>query len=272
MAYLLSWLAEALEDAGLRVAEQPGWRTRGRGEMAAPRGVMIHQTGSPMIGNAPSLGVITEGREDLPGPFAQLCLGRDGTFYVVAAGRAAHAGKGEWQGVASGNASFVAIQVEHFSGEVEEPWPEAQLQALSRGTAAILKRLNADAALCCGHKEYAQPLGRAADPDLDMDQLRQAIAVVLAGQAPPLAQIPPRDPYDRATLRRGDRGDDVASIQKALRLKPDGMFSAQTEAAVRAFQRKKGLLPDGVVGPKTWAAAAPTAAPALQLARLAQAG
>lgn len=272
MAYGLTWLAEVLEDAGLRVAEQPGWRTRGHGDMDPPRGVMVHQTGAPMIGNAPSLGVVTEGREGLSGPLAQLCLGRDGTFYVVAAGRANHAGQGEWQGVSSGNASFIAIQVEHFSGEAEEPWPEVQLQALSRGAAAILKRLKADSRMCCGHREYARPEGRVNDPELDMNAVRQAIAAVTAGEAPPPAPIPTRDPYDRPTLRRGDRGDDVTALQKALRMKPDGVFSAQTEAAVRAFQRKKGLVPDGIVGPKTWAAAAPTAAPALQLARLAQAG
>jgi len=272
MAYSLSWLAEVLEDAGLRVAEQPGWRTRGRGDVGPPRGVMIHQTGAPMIGNAPSLGVVTEGREGLAGPLAQLCLGRDGTFYVVAAGRANHAGEGAWQGVTTGNSSFIAIQVEHFSGEAEEPWPDVQLEALSRGAAAILKRLNADPRLCCGHKEYAQPQGRVNDPGLDMDEVRQAIGAVMAGEAPPMSLIPPRDPYDRPTLRRGDKGEDVAAFQKALKLKPDGVFSGHTEATVRAFQRKKGLVADGIVGPKTWAAAAPAAAPALQLARLAQAG
>jgi hypothetical protein len=38
-------------------------------------------------------------RPDLSGPLAQLCLGRDGAFYIIAAGRAYHAGAGNWQGV-----------------------------------------------------------------------------------------------------------------------------------------------------------------------------
>jgi hypothetical protein len=37
MTFSLAWIPEVLEDAGLKVAEQPGWRTRGRGEMGAVR-------------------------------------------------------------------------------------------------------------------------------------------------------------------------------------------------------------------------------------------
>lgn len=55
-----------------------------------------------------------------------------------------------------------------------------------------------------------------------------------------------------------DRGEDVAVIQRALStiglLPPaeiDGIFGAQTKAAVAEFQRQKGLDSDGLVGPKT---------------------
>ena len=33
----------------------------------------------------------------------------------------------------------------------------------------------------------------------------------------------------------------------------NGIFDASTEAAVRQDQRDRGLVPDGIVGPRTWA-------------------
>src|SRR3954470_7068547 len=98
MAFSLTWLAEVLEDAGLKVAEQPGWRIRGRGPMGSGRGIICHPPAGPANGTMPSLSLITNGRPDLSGPLAQLGLGRDGTFFVVAAGRANHAGRGVWKG------------------------------------------------------------------------------------------------------------------------------------------------------------------------------
>lgn len=60
------------------------------------------------------------------------------------------------------------------------------------------------------------------------------------------------------TLRRGDHGPDVLLLQESLRAKgfspgrADGRFGPATEAALLAFQRARGLLPDGVAGPVTW--------------------
>src|SRR5215475_8543429 len=90
-----------------------GWETRGRGEMGTVKGVMCHHTSGAPTGNMPSLGVVTNGRSDLPGPLAQLCLGRDGTFFVVAAGRCNHAGLGNWQGLTSGNSYLIGIEAEN---------------------------------------------------------------------------------------------------------------------------------------------------------------
>ena len=70
--------------------------------------------------------------------------------------------------------------------------------------------------------------------------------------------------YPGAPLRRGDRGAAVAQLQTMLnqvsrdfpaipRLREvDGVFDADTEEAVRAFQEVFGLAADGVVGRATW--------------------
>lgn len=61
-------------------------------------------------------------------------------------------------------------------------------------------------------------------------------------------------------IRRGSRSEAVRDVQHrllgaGLRVEPDeldGTFGLSTEAAVREFQRRRGLPPDGVVGPDTW--------------------
>jgi peptidoglycan hydrolase-like protein with peptidoglycan-binding domain len=252
MAFSLTWLPEVLEAAGLKVAEQPGWRTRGNSEMGTIRGVMCHHTAGPSQGNMPSLGIITNGRPDLSGPLSQLGLGRDGTFYVVAAGRANHAGTGSWQGLVTGNSNFIGIEAEH-TGMPGVPWPAVQMDAYRRGVAALLKKVGASPRMCCGHKEYALPQGRKPDPTFDMDDFRTSVEAIMAGVAPPLL-IPPQDDKDRPTLRRGDRSEHVRDVQLKLGITPaDGIFGSHTEAAIREFQRKNGLVPDGIVGPKSWA-------------------
>lgn len=253
MTYALVWLPEVLLQAGLKVAVQPGWEDRGRRDMGAVRGVICHHTAGPRAGNMPSLGLITNGRPDLAGPLAQLGLGRDGTYYVVAAGLANHAGAGTWQGVVTGNTSFIGIEAEN-AGVADDPWPEIQIDAYARGVAAILARIGAGAQMCCGHKEYALPVGRKVDPAFDMTAFRARIERILSGQNP-LSLIPRQDHLDRPTLRRGADGDVVAQLQAALGVAPaDGAFGPHTEAAVRAFQRDHQMVPDGIVGPKTWAA------------------
>jgi len=61
------------------------------------------------------------------------------------------------------------------------------------------------------------------------------------------------------TLQEGDTGQPVAFLQKQLNkqgasLDADGVFGPATEAAAMAFQRRAGLVVDGIVGAKTWAA------------------
>jgi len=66
----------------------------------------------------------------------------------------------------------------------------------------------------------------------------------------------------RDTIRKGAKGPTVVEAQGLLlragyslpKHGADGSFGAETEAAVKAFQQAHGLMADGIVGPKTWAA------------------
>ena len=55
MAFSLTWLPKVLLNAGLKVAEQSGWRGRGRGDVGPIKGVICHHTAGPLNGNMPSL-------------------------------------------------------------------------------------------------------------------------------------------------------------------------------------------------------------------------
>lgn len=250
MAFKLHWLAGVLRAAGCKVEEQPGWQTRGRGDMGTVRGVLCHHTAGARTGNAPSLKLVRDGRPDLPGPLSQLVLGRDGTFYVLAAGRCNHAGNGGWQGVTAGNSSFIGIEAENM-GTGADPWPEVQIEAYARGVAAILKHIGAGAIMCAGHKEFALPRGRKIDPSFNMAAFRERVAFYMGQPNNAAVPVEATDPV-RDMLQRGDHGQDVKHLQHLLGIGDDGDFGGGTEAAVKAFQAAHGLTPDGKVGPATW--------------------
>lgn len=262
MAFSLIWLPQVLRAAGLTVREEPGWQNRGRGEMGTVMGVICHHTGGGRQGNIPSLNVLINGRAAAPGvsrlqgPLSQLGLARNGTWHVIAAGRCNHAGEGIWQGLTNGNSNFIGIEAENTGGANDFPWPQAQMEAYQRGVAAILKHIRRGPEFCAGHKEWALPKGRKKDPTFDMVAFRAGVAALLNQSVPP---PPPPHPgvETRPTLRRGARGPLVALIQNKLRVNAGGAlgtFGPATEAAVMAFQRSRGLMDDGIVGPGTWAA------------------
>ncbi len=61
------------------------------------------------------------------------------------------------------------------------------------------------------------------------------------------------------TLRFGDRGSAVRVLQRLLvskryPIRIDGDFGVLTETAVKAFQSRRGLTVDGIVGSRTWRA------------------
>jgi peptidoglycan hydrolase-like protein with peptidoglycan-binding domain len=83
----------------------------------------------------------------------------------------------------------------------------------------------------------------------------QTVGALQAAPPPP----PPPPPPSAITrlLAMGCVGDDVRTLQDALRnagFDPgasDGDFGPMTDAALRAFQAANGLVVDGVAGPAT---------------------
>lgn len=180
----LTNLARVLRAAGLKVEEVGDWTGRGHGGLISVRGIMWHHTAGAKRGNYPSLGVVRDGRSGLPGPLSQLGLGRDGTWYVIAAGRAWHAGEGSASFVPAnrGNDYLIGIEAEN-SGTSSDPWPEVQLESYRRGTAALLNAYNLSANRMIGHKEWAP--SRKIDPhSLNMDSERNRVAAYMRNPNP----------------------------------------------------------------------------------------
>lgn len=172
-----TWIFDAAKATGYPVVEVDGWQTRGSSTFD-PRGLVWHHTAGPSTGDAPTLNLVVNGRSDLPGPLSQFVLGRSGTIYVVAAGRANHAGEGGWRGL-SGNSSVFGIEAEHV-GRTGVAWPDVQLDAYLKLSAELAKRGGFTADMVCGHKEWAPT--RKVDPiDLDMNDMRRRIAQTMEG-------------------------------------------------------------------------------------------
>lgn len=64
----------------------------------------------------------------------------------------------------------------------------------------------------------------------------------------------------KPTLKKGSRNEAVKTWQLFLNIHGyscgdvDGIFGSKTETAVKAWQKHHGLVADGIIGPKTWAA------------------
>jgi hypothetical protein len=248
-----TWLADVLRAAGLKVAEVEGWKTRGHAAMGVVKGVLCHHTAGGRTGNMPSLNTVINGRADLAGPLCNLGLGRDGTWYCVAAGLAYHAGRGSWQGVTAGNSQMIGVEAENTGLGNDQPWPEVQMDAYARGVAAVLQHVGSAPIMCAGHKEYCSPPGRKIDPTFDMSAFRLRVSGCMNGAAVRPA-IPAKDAQQRQTLRRGAKGSQVVALQRALGIQVDGIFGPGLESKLREFQRRHGLTADGILGPATHAA------------------
>lgn len=221
------WLADAARLTGYPVAELSGWKSRGHGGMTSVEGVVCHHTAGPKTGEYPSLQVVRDGRAGLPGPLANLGIGRSGTIYVVAAGLAYHAGVSSWAGYSDLNYRFLGIEAES-TGLGTGDWTPEQLDCYPRLVAALLYYMRRNASRACAHRECAP--GRKIDPTgIDMPAFRARVGQMLAD---PLHLIP-----------RG--GVESPSAPPALRLEDDMIYIKTQDPETNATWT--GLLCGGVL-------------------------
>jgi hypothetical protein len=148
----LTWIGDALKAAGLRVVYEDGWKSRGHGSFTQARAVMLHHT----AGNYPGdLSLVINGRADLDGPLCNLYLAPDGVFHVVAAGKAYHAGGGQWHDLPRDQGNAYAIGIECSTGPNGDPVVGAQYGAMIAGARALLDAAKLPRSEVCAHKEYS---------------------------------------------------------------------------------------------------------------------
>jgi hypothetical protein len=177
-ALMVTNLAEILRNAGLNVTEVDGWETHAHGPLTDVRSIIIHHTAGSPTDDYPSLSIVRDGRPDLSGPLAQLGLGRNGTWFTIAAGLSYHAGVVTDPTLYS-NQYAIGVEAEGVGLPATDTghiyWPEVQWESYVRGVRALKKAFNVSTEHVRGHKEICSPAGRKIDPNFSMDEFRNAL-------------------------------------------------------------------------------------------------
>ena len=180
---------DALRAEGVEVVEIGDWQTHNRshkGPWGPVHGVMIHHAATR--GSAPTVELCRTGHAELPGPLCHGVITKDGTVHLVGYGRADHAGLGDDdvlraviaekrlppknEANTDGDRHFYGFACED-QGDDEDPWPEAQLDAIVRAAAAVCRHHGWTEHSVLGHLEW-QP-GRTDPLGLSMAWLRERV-------------------------------------------------------------------------------------------------
>ena len=163
----LTGLDRVLNDSGVKWTARPGWATRTahRGGLVAMRAVMWHTTESSAATfntgrDAPTLGYVESG---LGYNLYNILIGRSGRAYLIAAGTAAHAGKGTGHGLPTNNGNRYSVGISFDANNNSHPVTAAQLETGARLGAAFDREWN-NSLRHVMHGEYARPKGRRTDP------------------------------------------------------------------------------------------------------------
>ena len=167
-------LLRAVKASGLPYTVVGGAASRGRGTMRSIETITLHHTATPrsyaLSQDYPTMNVVKNGRPGLPGPLAQLGLGRSGRVYLIASGIANHAGRS--RATSMTNPHAIGIEAEGAN----EAWPAAQYDAYVRLVRALLDEFDLPTSRALRHAETCSPAGRKVDASFNGDSFRKAVA------------------------------------------------------------------------------------------------
>ena len=168
----LTWLADELRAAGLRVVECDGWKTRSRSsggyESGRPWCVMWHHTASSTgCSAANDVGYMLNPNNEAY-PTANLYVSRDGEVWVMAAGATNTNGKGSGERrtsrgtVPSDSMNTYAVGVEIGNNGQGEPYSKACIDAAFTTSLTVCRKLGLLPTDVIHHQAYASD--RKVDP------------------------------------------------------------------------------------------------------------
>lgn len=280
-------LVKALKAEGVKVVEVDGWRTHERdaatGKDFGPvNGVVIHHTVTS--GTQNSVDICWDGYAALPGPLCHGVIDKKGVVYLISKGRSNHAGSGDPdvktavvnesygdyppdpnENTVDGNDFLYGFECVNL-GDGNDPWPEAQLEAMVKASAAICRFYGWSAKSVIGHKEWTNT---KIDPrGIDMKNFRSTIQEVLNSGASGSggSQPTPRPVYapfpGNGFFRLGKRHALITQMGKALKkagykadYTPTDEFTRADIKAYAWWQRKLGYTgraADGYPGKASW--------------------
>ena len=222
-----------------RIAPSPNFGTRrgGRGiDM-----IVLHYTGCPSAEAALLWMCAPESQVS-----AHYLVEEDGEIVqlVDEAKRAWHAGAAHWAGETDINSCSIGIEI-HNAGHAADPlppYPDRQIAAVIALCRDIMARHGIAPERVVGHADVAP--SRKSDPG-EHFPWRQLADAGVAFWVAPVRQA------QGAALWPEDAGEEVAALQRDLRrvgygVPDSGVYCSETEAVVRAFQRR--FVPDKVSG------------------------
>ncbi|GAB7103749.1 hypothetical protein JCM4814A_20630 [Streptomyces phaeofaciens JCM 4814] len=271
-------LVAALRAEGVNVVEHAGWRSNNRnhkGSWGPVNGVIIHHTVTS--GTSNSVNLCFNGHSALPGPLCHGVIAKDGTVHLVGNGRANHAGRGDGdvlravvaekplpapdENDTDGNVHFYGFECVNL-GDGKDGWPEVQLEAMVRASAALCRAHGWSAHSVIGHKEWTNT---KIDPrGFAMTDFRARVTARLGTR--PTPGRPTYQPFPGADwFRKKPRSAIVTAMGKRLVAAgcsaytsgPGPQWTEADRLAYAKWQRKlgyTGAAADGWPGATSWAA------------------